>query len=134
MWHLPDPVQLATPLFILLVIVEMLFVRFTGRGKFETWDTAASLMMGFGSVVVPLLFAVILFRPHSAFNNLILPYRLFDIGWSWSAIAVCFGGLRTTFVRLLRTKRGEKSQLIHCPCTLSTKPSISRNANFSPAP
>ncbi len=90
MWHLPDPVQLATPLFILLVIVEMLFVRFTGRGKFETWDTAASLMMGFGSVVVPLLFAFILFRPHSAFNTLILPYRLFDIGWSWSAIAVCF--------------------------------------------
>ena len=41
-----DPVQLATPAFIVLVIAEMLFVRFTGRGRFEVRDTAASLMMG----------------------------------------------------------------------------------------
>jgi sterol desaturase/sphingolipid hydroxylase (fatty acid hydroxylase superfamily) len=89
MWHLPNPVQLATPIFIALVIVEMLYVRFVGGGKFETRDTAASLLMGFGSVVVPTLIGYVL-SISSSFNHLIAPYRLFDIAWSWTAIALCF--------------------------------------------
>jgi sterol desaturase/sphingolipid hydroxylase (fatty acid hydroxylase superfamily) len=86
MWHMPNPTVLATPAFIVLVIAEMLFVRFTGRGKFEARDTAASLFMGFGSVVLGGLLGFVFV----AFANLVQPYRLFDIGWSWTAIAVCF--------------------------------------------
>ena len=81
-----DPVTLATPAFVVLVIAEMLFVRFTGRGRFEAKDTLASLMMGLGSVVIGALFAFIFL----GFAKLIQPYALFHIGWSWGAAAVCF--------------------------------------------
>ncbi len=76
-----DPVTLATPAFVVLVIAEMLFVRFTGRGRFEAKDTLASLMMGLGSVVIGALFAFIFI----GFAKLIQPYALFHIGWSWGA-------------------------------------------------
>jgi len=81
-----DPVTMATPAFVVLVIAEMLFVRFTGRGRFEAKDTAASLAMGLGSVVVGALFAFIFI----GFARLIQPYALFHIGWSWGAAAACF--------------------------------------------
>ena len=29
-----DPTQLATPFFIVLIVAEMLFVRFAGRGRY----------------------------------------------------------------------------------------------------
>jgi sterol desaturase/sphingolipid hydroxylase (fatty acid hydroxylase superfamily) len=81
-----DPVQLATPAFAVLVIAEMVFVRFTGRGRFEVKDTAASLMMGLGSVIVGALFAFLFV----GFARLIMPFALFPIGWSWWAVALCF--------------------------------------------
>jgi sterol desaturase/sphingolipid hydroxylase (fatty acid hydroxylase superfamily) len=88
MWwqHLLSPTELATPLFILLVIAEMLFVRLTGRGAYEARDTAASLMMGLGSVVAGGLlgFGTVWF------NHLIAPHRLFTIAWSVPALALCF--------------------------------------------
>ena len=81
-----DPVTLATPAFVVLVIAEMLFVRFTGRGRFEAKDTLASLAMGLGSVVMGAAFAFIFI----GFAKLIQPYALFHIGWSWDAAAACF--------------------------------------------
>lgn len=89
MWwqHLPNPTVLATPFFILMVIAEMVFVRLTGRGKYEVQDTAASLMMGLGSTVVP-AFTTAIFLGSAAV--LVLPYRFFDIGWSIPAIVACF--------------------------------------------
>jgi len=87
--HLPNPTEIATPLFIALVIAEMLYVRFIGGGRFETRDTAASLLMGFGSVVVPTLLGYVI-AVSGAFNHFIAPYRLFEIGWSLPMIALCF--------------------------------------------
>jgi sterol desaturase/sphingolipid hydroxylase (fatty acid hydroxylase superfamily) len=81
-----DPVALATPAFALLVIAEMVFVRVTGRGRFEVKDTAASLAMGLGSVIIGALFAFVFV----GFARLIMPYALFHIGWSWGAAALCF--------------------------------------------
>jgi sterol desaturase/sphingolipid hydroxylase (fatty acid hydroxylase superfamily) len=81
-----DPVALATPAFALLVIAEMVFVRVTGRGRFEVRDTAASLAMGLGSVIIGALFAFVFV----GFAKLIMPYALFHIGWSWGAAALCF--------------------------------------------
>ncbi len=81
-----DPVTLATPAFVVLVILEMLFVRFTGRGRFEAKDTLASLMMGLGSVVIGAVFAFIFI----GFAKLLQPYALFHIGWSWGAVVSCF--------------------------------------------
>jgi sterol desaturase/sphingolipid hydroxylase (fatty acid hydroxylase superfamily) len=81
-----DPVALATPAFALLVIAEMVFVRVTGRGRFEVKDTAASLAMGLGSVIIGALFAFVFV----GFAHLIMPHALFHIGWSWGAAALCF--------------------------------------------
>jgi sterol desaturase/sphingolipid hydroxylase (fatty acid hydroxylase superfamily) len=61
-------------------------VRFAGRGRFEVKDTAASLMMGLGSVIIGALFAFIFV----GFARLIMPFALFHIGWSWWAVALCF--------------------------------------------
>lgn len=83
---LPSPVELATPGFILLVVAEMIFARFAGRARYEVRDTASSLAMGFGSVVAGAAFAFVFLAVAGALR----PYRIADIGWSWSAIAVCF--------------------------------------------
>jgi sterol desaturase/sphingolipid hydroxylase (fatty acid hydroxylase superfamily) len=84
--HLPDPVQLATPLFIVLVIAEMVVARLAGRANYEARDTAASLLMGFGSVIVGAMFAFLFV----GFAALVHPYRVADIGWSGTAVAICF--------------------------------------------
>ena len=81
-----DPVQLAIPAFILLVIAEMVFARLTGRARFEIKDTAASLVMGLGSTIVGAIFAFVFV----GFAHLIQPYALTEIGWTWWAIVLCF--------------------------------------------
>jgi sterol desaturase/sphingolipid hydroxylase (fatty acid hydroxylase superfamily) len=81
--HLPNPTELATPAFIVLVIAEMLFVRFAGRGRFEVRDTATSLLMGFGSVLAGAVFAFVFV----AFAMALARYRVLDLGWSWPVFA-----------------------------------------------
>ena len=81
-----DPTQLATPLFVVLVIAEMFFVRFARRGRYEPRDTATSLLMGFGSVIFGAAFAFIFVW----FANLVTPYRLTTIAWSVPAVVACF--------------------------------------------
>ena len=84
--HLADPTQLATPLFIILVIAEMLAARFTGRARYEWRDTAASLFMGFGSVIVGVAGAFIFLTA----AKLLLPFRITDIPRTWPAIVIAF--------------------------------------------
>lgn len=91
--HLPDPVQLATPGFIFLVVAEMVYGRWSGRARYEARDTAASLMMGFGNVIVGVVFAFLAVD----LARLVEPYRLADMGWSWMAFVVCFVGYDLTF-------------------------------------
>jgi sterol desaturase/sphingolipid hydroxylase (fatty acid hydroxylase superfamily) len=81
-----DPVALAVPGFIVLVIAEMLFVRFVRRGRFEVRDTATSLMMGLGSTISGGIFASVFI----GFAKLIQPFALAHIGWSIPAVAACF--------------------------------------------
>jgi sterol desaturase/sphingolipid hydroxylase (fatty acid hydroxylase superfamily) len=84
--HLPNPTEIATPLFIALVVAEMLFVRFAGRGRYEARDTATSLLMGFGSVVTGGLFAFTFVR----FAGWLAPHRVAALGWSWPIIIAAF--------------------------------------------
>ena len=81
-----NPTQYATPIFIVVLIAEMLFVRFAGRGRYEPRDTATSLLMGFGSVIFGGTFAFI----GVWFAGLMLPHRLTAIGWSIPAVVICF--------------------------------------------
>jgi sterol desaturase/sphingolipid hydroxylase (fatty acid hydroxylase superfamily) len=84
----PDVVTYATPAFILLVIIEMIAVRLMKRGQYNAADSGASLIMGLGSTLVgalPLGFAAAAFY-------FVYQFRIFDIGWTWWALVLCFFG------------------------------------------
>ncbi len=78
-----DPVQLATPAFIFLVVAEMLFAYATGRARFEGRDTAASLTMGFLSVIAG---ALLFFGT----GDFAVRYAVTAIGWSVPAVVALF--------------------------------------------
>ena len=82
-----DPVTLATPFFILTVILEIVLARFrVVKASYETRDTAASLFMGLGSSVAGVLTAGVVFAAtvwayqHRAFT---IPM---NAAWAWAAI------------------------------------------------
>lgn len=88
-WANIDPVALAVPFFVIGIACEMIFVRWRGKtDTYEVRDTAASLFMGIGSIIVLGLTAWI------AVDATIAVYeaRLFDIGWSWWSMVLCFLG------------------------------------------
>lgn len=84
--NLPDPIYLAIPAFVILIIAEMIYARATGRAKYEPHDTAASLAMGLGNTVS----AVVLGGVAVFWFSLIEPYGLLDIGWAWWAFVLAF--------------------------------------------
>ena len=83
---LPDPVQLAVPAFVALIVLEMVLTRRTGRGRYDWRDAGASLTLGLGSTVAGALTAGAVL----AMALWLYGYRLFDIPISWWAFALCF--------------------------------------------
>ncbi len=81
-----DPTIAAIPFFAVFTLAEMLYGRASGRARFEVRDTAASLLMGVGSVAAGLLFGGLI----SAWYQLIAPHGLIDIPWTWWAWVACF--------------------------------------------
>ncbi|HEX7967782.1 MAG TPA: sterol desaturase family protein [Stellaceae bacterium] len=76
---LPDPVQLAIPAFIVLVLLEIAVARLNRRTVYELRDTAASLMMGLGNLAVGLLVGGGIYLAMSW----VYQYRLLDLGYHW---------------------------------------------------
>lgn len=82
-----DPVSLATPFFILAIVLEIALARL-GKAKaaYETRDTLASLTMGLGSTLAGLLTGGAVF----AASLWVYQHRLFDIPmtaiWAWVAV------------------------------------------------
>jgi sterol desaturase/sphingolipid hydroxylase (fatty acid hydroxylase superfamily) len=83
----PDVVTIAVPWFVLLVLAEMAAWRLTGRGRYESRDAAASLAMGLGSQIAPLLGggALVLAAFAAAYE-----FRIATIPNVWWAILLCF--------------------------------------------
>ena len=82
-----DPVTLATPFFILTVILEIVLARFrVADARYETKDTAVSLGMGLGSTIAGILTGGLIF----AATVWVYQHRLFTIPmtaiWAWVAI------------------------------------------------
>ncbi|MBS0491377.1 MAG: sterol desaturase family protein [Proteobacteria bacterium] len=82
-----DPVTLATPFFILAIILEVVLARMgRTRTNYEPKDTAASLVMGLGSTLAGLLTGGLVV----AATLYVYQHRLFDIPmtavWAWVAI------------------------------------------------
>jgi len=74
-----DPVTLAIPFFTLSVFAEMLHARMTRKTRFETRDSAASLMMGLGSNVTGILFALLI----GGWSVFVYEHRLMDVPFTW---------------------------------------------------
>lgn len=83
----PDIVALAVPVFVLLVLLELVAWKVTGRGRYETRDAAASLAMGLGNQIAPLFGGAALL---SAVWTWAYQFRLFEIPNSWWALLLCF--------------------------------------------
>ena len=83
----PDVIAWAVPAFALLILAEMFIVRMSGRGRFDAKDSAASLAMGFGSEIAPLLGGGVIL--YTVFVS-VYEYRLIEIPNTWWAVLLCF--------------------------------------------
>lgn len=101
-----DPVTLATPFFIITVILEIVLARL-GKldARYEAKDTAASLWMGLGSSVAGVLIGGVTF----AATLWVYQYRLFDIGmtavWAWVVIFLLEDVIYYWFHRISHERR-----------------------------
>ena len=87
---IPPIVTYAVPGFVLLIIIEMLVVRFSkkGNGRYEYRDSATSLAMGLGNRVFDIMFGGFVVVAYYWFAQ----FRLFDLGWTWPVLVACFFG------------------------------------------
>ena len=82
----PPVVVYAIPAFVALMLIEIVAVRATGRGRYEARDTATSLSMGIGNQAIGLVTRggiALLF-------GWVYEHRLFEIGREWWAFVLCF--------------------------------------------
>jgi sterol desaturase/sphingolipid hydroxylase (fatty acid hydroxylase superfamily) len=84
--NLPNPVDLAIPGFIFLVMVEMIVARLRDRRRYCPKDTLTSLALGFGSTIAGLLTAGLIF----ALATWLYQFRLVEIPFVWWAFVLCF--------------------------------------------
>lgn len=83
---LPNPVDYAVPLFIALIVIEMIWAKRRAPEKYEAGDMMTSLMMGLGSTVAGVLTsAAVVGMALWAYH-----YHLFTVPWTWWAWALCF--------------------------------------------
>lgn len=85
-FEIPPIITYAVPGFVLLIIIEMIVVKLTKKGRYEYRDSAASLTMGLGNRVFQILVgAFVLFSYASVYE-----FRLFNLGWTWPVMFACF--------------------------------------------
>lgn len=85
-WATTNILGISLALFVFLMIAEMIVSRRRNAGAYEFRDTATSLFMGLGSLVIDAIYAGI----HLAIVLAVYSVHLFDIGWSWWALIICF--------------------------------------------
>ncbi len=83
---LPNPVTYATPVFVALVLAEIVWARKRRPAYYHPRDTLVSLTMGTGSTVAGALAAAAV----AAAGVWVWRYRLVDIPYAWWAWALCF--------------------------------------------
>ena len=81
-----DLIQLAIPAFILLVVAEAVVSAVMNRDLYGVKDTAASLTMGIGNVLVNLLSKGMVFGIFTWAHR----FALFSIGYQWWAWVLAF--------------------------------------------
>lgn len=77
--RMPNPVELAIPAFILLVLVEIAVTRWRRLPAYEIRDTAASLAMGLGNLAVGVAAGIGVYYALTWVHQ----FRLAEIGYHW---------------------------------------------------
>ncbi len=85
-FEIPDIVTYAVPGFVLLILIEMIYVRTTKRGRYQALDAATSMAMGFGNQVSGLLIGGFVIACYFWLSQ----FRLFDLGWTLPVMVACF--------------------------------------------
>jgi len=85
-WATANILGISIAVFFFVIIAEMLWARRRNNGAYEVKDTATSLMMGAVSLLTDTAYAGI----HLAIILVVYDARLFDIGWTWWALILCF--------------------------------------------
>jgi len=78
----PDVVSFAVPVFVATMLLELGYGRLSGRVRFDTRDTAASLAMGVGNLVIGVLFGFL------SFGVLMALYEWRRTTWGFGPLAV----------------------------------------------
>lgn len=84
--NLPDPVDLAIPAFVALVLAEMIAARFRDRRRYCPKDTLTSLGLGLGSTIAGVLSAGLVF----ALAVWVHQFAVFEISWDWYWFVIAF--------------------------------------------
>ncbi len=79
---LPSPTQIAVPLFIIAILVEIWIARTKARDSYDPQDTFTSLMLGLGSTVAGGLVGGF----YLAIAFIAYDFRIFDGGDNWWAV------------------------------------------------
>lgn len=85
-FDIPPIITYAVPGFVLLIIIEMIVVRLTKKGRYDFADSATSLSMGFGNRVFGVLFGGLAIAAY----YWVYQFRLFDLGWTIPVMVACF--------------------------------------------
>jgi len=96
---MPDLIHLAIPAFILLVVAEAIFGAVMHRDLYAGKDTAASLTMGVGNVLVSLVSKGLVFAIFTWAHR----FAFFAIGYQWWAWVLAFFADDVTYYWFHRT-------------------------------
>ena len=83
---LPDPVELAIPAFVALILLEMWLTKRRGVGRYDWRDAGTSLSLGLGSTIAGILTGGAVL----ALSLWVYGFRMLDVPWTWWAFALCF--------------------------------------------
>jgi sterol desaturase/sphingolipid hydroxylase (fatty acid hydroxylase superfamily) len=85
-FEIPPIITYAVPGFVLLILLEMIYVRVTRQGRYEARDSASSLAMGFGNRVFGIAFGGLAIGAYFW----VYQFRLFTLEWTWPVMVACF--------------------------------------------
>ena len=80
-----NPVTYAIPVFVLLIVAELVWARRTNPAAYESRDTAVSLAIGLGSTVAGALSGGLVVAMLVWLHG----FAVLEIGWAWWAWPFC---------------------------------------------
>ena len=97
--QIPNLINLAIPGFIGLLLLEVVLDAIMRRELYQFKDTAASLAMGTGSILLSVFNKALMFAAYTAVHH----FAIFNIGYQWWAWAVLFFAEDLTYYWFHRT-------------------------------